>query len=150
MFEAVGLAQTGFDCMPVLDLIVCSRWFGSNLLFPQAPAWDALKLACQKVVFICLFVSDNSVSSHDGRQLSCCRSSAGRMLDTDIPSIPDAEHPAFYLIGIKASCVFHQAEGIAGTKRKHPCTTKGSVDILLGLIRVSAFMCQAEWGIVIR
>jgi hypothetical protein len=33
-----------------------------------------------------------------------CRA-PGRMLDTLLP-IPDAEYPAFYPIGIKASCVY--------------------------------------------
>jgi hypothetical protein len=49
----------------VLDLIVCSK----PLVWLFSPAWDAVTLACQEAVFICLSVTDE-------RQLSCSRTNA--------------------------------------------------------------------------
>jgi hypothetical protein len=69
MFEAVGVAVL----------------FG-------LPSWEAVKLACQKAVFICPTVIDN------------CRA-PGRILDTLLP-ISNAEYPAFYPLGIKTSFVW--------------------------------------------
>jgi hypothetical protein len=71
----------------ILDLIICSK----PLVSLFSPVWDAVKLACQEAVFICLLVTDE-------REWSCSGTNAWH------PStylwLPDAEYPVFYPIGI--------------------------------------------------
>ena len=72
----------------ILDSIGSNRWFGCSLRLGM-PLNSPARRPSSSVS--CSLTSDN------GR-------APGRMLDTLLP-IPDAEYPAFYPIGIKASCV---------------------------------------------
>jgi hypothetical protein len=73
----------------ILDSIAYSK----PLVWLFSPAWDAVKLTCQKAVFICLW----SMTSDNGR--------APERKHVTLLPIPDVEDPAVYPTGIKASCV---------------------------------------------